>query len=552
MARCISKAFVIGLLMMVLFPSRLLAVEVLLQPAVAQDGDIVELILQYESEIPSLYALDTEPLLRDFEVINTDSRIQRLTGFEKQRLRMEWIVQITPRITGRLEIPSLRLGEMQSQPIWLEVRPRTTEDRRQVDVRIELEAEPTDPYVGQQVVVTMRLLSNVLLNRGRIAEPAVEQGSIYRSTRDRVFTENRGDTEYEILERRISLFAPDAGNLQLGEAVFTGTLAGPGSRQLIRRSESLQLQVRSAPSTASSRFWLPASQVDMQLDWDAPEGNLQVGDSLGLELRIKAQGIPANALPTDLLSQERADFRIYPDEAKFSDQFIGSSIVGELRQSFVFVPSRAGKVTVPPVNLSWWDVNANSAREIRLPGRDIEVQELTALINETTDRKQLVSPEQESAANWFKTNVVWLLAVLALIVGLWVFRLPIGRRLIDRLQRIRRLRQLERLLKQACLRGDPHNAREILLRWANLRWPHRSVIGLSQVSDGLGDSRFNSELDRLDAALYAGRSDSWSGRQLWERFERLDNRSEVGQLAGRSLLPRIYPENVSFRPDSSL
>ena len=70
-------------------------------------------------------------------------------------------------------------------------------------------------------------------------------------------------------------------------------------------------------------------------------------ESLGLELSILARGLPAENLPTDLLSRSHPGYRIYADDAQLSNQFEGASIVGQLRQSFVFVASRPGSIALP-------------------------------------------------------------------------------------------------------------------------------------------------------------------------------------------------------------
>lgn len=457
---------------MLLASFRLAALEVYLQPEVAREGDIIDLVLQYESGIPSLYGLDTEPLLRDFEVIDAQSRIQRLSGNDQQQLRMQWVVKITPRHSGNLEIPPLQLGEMRSQPIRLEVAPRSQADRRNVDVTIELDAVPADPYVGQEVHVTMRLISNTPMSKSRISEPAVARSRLFRSTQERQRKETRDGATYDVLERSISLFADQPGKLTLGEAIFTGSLANQAQRQIIRRSRPLVLEVSEAPAGSVGQLWLPARKLDLRLDWDVAPDRLEVGDSLGLELQITAHGLPAEALPNDLLAVEHPAFRIYPDEARLSDDFIGASIVGRLRQSFVFVASRAGTIEIPPIELRWWHTRENGWRRSKLPGRQVRVHVPVPPGDHSSDWQRILDDERTAAAPEPAADTALLILVPAILVLILIASgLPVGRRLLARIRKSRDLRVLERSFRDACLRDDPLAARTSLLAWARRRWP---------------------------------------------------------------------------------
>ena len=541
------------LLCMLFASSRLAALDVFVQPETAQEGDIVDLILQYESEIPSLYALETEPLLPDFEVIDTQSRIQRLSGYETQRLRMQWIVKITPRRTGRLEIPPMRLGEMRSRSVWLDVRPRSDEDRGRVDVAIELAASPADPYVGQEVIVTMRLWSNTPLSRGRISEPAVEGSRVYRSTQDRQRKVNRGNSKYDLLERNLSLFADRPGELTLGAASFTGSLIDQPARQIIRRSSPLVLAVREPPPLAESDdTWLPASQLDLRLDWDVAEDQLKVGDSLGLELTMTAHGLPARALPVDLLSMEHPDFRIYPDEARFANDFVGRSIIGQLRQSFVFVAARAGTVEVPPVELTWWDTGASHWRSIELPARRIQVQAATPLQENATGWQRIITNARQVAQQGTAAGAVWLAAAGVIAISILIaFRLRFVQARMRRWRDYRRLGERRSLLRQACLSHDPDRARAALLAWARLRWPYERIFGLTAIAERLGNAAFAAMLARLDAAIYASHRDQWRGAELWRQFARVTGTAAGRHPRAESALPRLYPAGVTPRADPS-
>jgi len=73
-------------------------------------GDIAELTIEYDADIPSLYAIDTSVLDADFTVLDLKSRISRHFETNKTVHRMQWKIQMVPRRSGSIRIPPLAFG----------------------------------------------------------------------------------------------------------------------------------------------------------------------------------------------------------------------------------------------------------------------------------------------------------------------------------------------------------------------------------------------------------------------------------------------------------
>ena len=56
--------------LLALSASPVFAATAYLQPAAIFEGDITELVIEYESNVAALYALDTGPLAADFEILH--------------------------------------------------------------------------------------------------------------------------------------------------------------------------------------------------------------------------------------------------------------------------------------------------------------------------------------------------------------------------------------------------------------------------------------------------------------------------------------------------
>lgn len=530
------------LMLLVLVPLRGFALEAYLQPDRAFEGDIVKLVLHYENDIASLYALDTSPLERDFEVIDAQSRVHRLHDSELPALRMEWTVLIAPRKSGTIEVPPMRLGQHVSDSLWLEVEPRSKSERDKNDIALEMEVSTASPYIGQQVIVTMRLLSNTTLKNARIMEPETGQGRVYRNRKDRYFSVTREGRQYDVLERNLSLFVDRAGSLDLGVASFWGGLVNQPLRQILRKSDPVELQIRPRPDEYADQVWLPAETLEISQRWEMPDRQLEVGQSLGLTLTIEARGLAAESLPVDLASLDGSTFRIYPDEAQFTNSFDGASVVGKLEQSFVFVASSAGMIEVPPLSLHWWDTHSNSLREIILPGRQLDAVGSAASLASPVPADQAL-PGFEAGQSSTTTAWIWI-GLTFLLVGIL---LPPGSRspafrVLSGFRRYRETRDCEQHFKAACLANDPGLARSGLITLARQYWPEENIHGLQAIADRLVDEEFSLQLGQLDAAIYARRSNAWTGEALWRAFAGSRRSRAVNRRRSPSALPRLYPE----------
>src|SRR5262249_37071722 len=77
-------------------------------------------------------------------------------------------------------------------------------------------------------------------------------------------------------------------------------------------------------------------------------------------LRVRAQGQGFEQLPELKLPRiDGAD--VYPDKETPRNRDDGTWLYGERERKFAIVPNRAGKLTLPPFVLTWWDTQHDRA-----------------------------------------------------------------------------------------------------------------------------------------------------------------------------------------------
>ncbi len=380
---------------------------------------------------------DLTPLESDFHVLGV-SRSHRTQIINGQRDDVsEWHVSLLPRETGLHVVPALAVGAESTAPIDLQVvdagmargpRAQTSArqapgdlDDRRAAVSLRAGIDAPDPYVQEQVVLTLRLESTVPIIEGAIGEPEVPGAIVERLGDDRHGMTDVDGQPVNFVERRYAVFPQQSGRLEIGPIAFEGVtplpasarqpsrnrsrspldalmgsallgdpffddfLAGSGSLfdrvmgprgQAVRAfSEPLSLDVQPRPDGALGARWLPARElalVEMWPDGGAEPPLLRVGEPVDRVIAVRARGVTATQLPEPLLARPDG-IKQYTQPAYEDSQQSGDEMVAIRALPTTLIPNRAGELELPAVELAWWDTEADAPRTATLPARRVTV-----------------------------------------------------------------------------------------------------------------------------------------------------------------------------------
>ncbi|MDH3763080.1 MAG: hypothetical protein OEU50_19055 [Gammaproteobacteria bacterium] len=548
------RRFFICLALLLQLSSTCKADATYLQPDSVYLGDMTELVIEYDNSIPSLYSLDSSALEADFEIIGKNSRIFRLddTGKANEVIhRMQWRLQLLPRRIGKLSVPELYFSDKSTTPLTLEVALVPPSLQSSHRVFVEMNADTLTPYLGQQTQIEMQLYSNTPVSNGRMFEPQTGDALVHRQLDEESFSATRQGQSLEVMQRGIALFPRSAGKLRLTPASFRGSIGNSanasqaemanGTRNILRRSKPLNLEVRNPPPEFSGRYWLPARQLELSQSWNETGKPLRVGDSMDWTLTIVARGLPAESLPANLMTMESERFRIYADQPTRINRFEGRQMIGRLEQRFAVIANQSGEIVLPAPVLKWWDVVSDSEKRAQLEGKTFNVIEAVAIseIRAGSERGTVVGwlmhMVSGQRAGW---QILW--SILLLAVCLVSIRL-LPSRIAAMAQPWLQQRRLRLRLKQACLSNDAATTRDALIEWGRARWPGLAISGLTLIDRQLASSELNAQLQKLDAALYSRHQSDWSGDALWRQISALERSPRTGTKLPNSGLPRLYP-----------
>ncbi|MFK8013979.1 MAG: BatD family protein [Gammaproteobacteria bacterium] len=488
----------------------------------------------YSEEVRSEPGFDA--LTEDFDIIaqNRRSNLQSFQG--RFSYQLSWSLTLMPKRTGTLQLPPVRFNNDLSEPVFITVKPAAIGDDLTAlgDLSLEVSFTPDTGYVQGQFIYTLRLYHRGWLAGGDLSDPDFGDSDAVVRKLEQVkrYSLFRGGERYQVYEQSYLVFPQSSGTLRASAADFTGQLREPGRPPRLKRvsAPAASVEVQGVPGGFEKDAFLPATELKLTEIWPT-DVTFEQGRPVTRVLRVSAEGLTAAQLPAiDVPDLE--GMRVYSDQAKREDTFAQEGVTGVVEQSIALVPQRPGKMTLPRIELKWWDVEAGRARTASLPERVIDV---TASAVSPTVAPAVVPAVAAGAVNAVlpAATVVetrgwryWPHATLG-FAALWLATLLAWRR--DRSKHAaapsnqssqRRERRRKRSLfaarsaiKRACDSADPQEAAHAILDWARVIFPGEPPATLGSVARRV-DHPLAIEIERVAAARY-------SEQETWTQPERL-------------------------------
>lgn len=371
------------LLLLVLFAATVQAgVEARVDRQRLTAGESLQLTIRVTGSL-SADAPDLDVLQRDFEVLGTSRNSSFSIGGGHRETATEWQIELMPRRSGTLEIPSLSVAGERTAAITVTVDGNAATASGTGDVRLEVDTDATDEiHVQQQLLLRVRILHAVDFSRGATLEPLVIDGAMVRELGERTFTKTVDSTRFAVFERSYAVFPQRSGELLIPSLGFRAVVGGGssffdpfGTRGRQARTISLhsaEKRLRVLPTIDNASPWLPASVLTLVETWDKDPQQLRAGDSVTRTLTLRAHGLTAAQLPP--LPVPTVDgLRFYPDQPRLEDAPQDSGITGSRIESTAMIAERAGKFVLPPIELRWWDTVNRRFETALIPGHTLDI-----------------------------------------------------------------------------------------------------------------------------------------------------------------------------------
>ena len=527
--------------------------------SVIDSNETFRLNIRYDRQVFSGEP-DLMELKKDFEVLSNNRQQSYSSINGKTESFTVWVLQLKPKRSGILEIPTLNFKGDTSKR--LEIRVRAAPKNSSLNpgsqpIYSETLLDHTEVYVNQQVILTQRLYTSVNLRDFSLSELKVENAIVHRLG-DTTYQKVLNGRSYLVLEVTYAIFPKGVGFVDVPRLRF-GAYEVDTSRQfgifnnrgnqVIRDTESKQIKVLSKPSQRTNRGWMPSKSVEVKQRWSGDLDKVTVGEPITQTITITAEGLTPEQI-TPLKFTESTKYRTYPDQPQLSQSLSNSGIVSQRVESRAIVPSQSGTIILPAINLKWWDIETQKEQTAELPSLTLDV--LPAF--ETSENSPQISkfntnnlvPNLTIAGenqNPSKQTHSWPLVIISLILNsiliiivLIMFQqrralnsankpsFPSSSESTDKLLKVEFKR-----IKESARTRDLKSMREGILTWGKILFSDDSCDTLKKLALKLDDLDILNQFKELDRELFRNGDDKVSSLDCDYLIERLAEQGKLRQ-----------------------
>jgi len=483
---------------------------------------------------------DLTVLAQDFEILskNQSSSYNFINGSLSRSA--SWSIALLPKREGILLIPAISLGNMQTQPLRLQVLPQGAQaNARNQDIFMEVSVSAEEIYVQAQLVYTVKLYRAVNLIQAQLTEPDMPQAIVKKLGDDKNYETVVNQRRFVVTERKYAIFPQQSGTLHLPKLQFDGQIANERSmfsqgRTMRVTSHAIDVVVLPQPQDWPQDMpWLPAEHMSIrEILADGQVATYKVGEPFTRTVEISAQGLTAEQLPP-LFGVATQGFKQYPDQPALSTSVGAQGVTGTRVEKLALIPVQAGELEMPGMKVFWWDIKTKTKRSVMIPPRTITVAAADpsqfasntppeVVTNDLPAATAVSQPEKVIAKDssslwqwltlmfalsWFLTVLLWWLKSSKQIKG--------DDQAQENTEHHLSLKEVKNKLEKACLDGDAKAAATLLAEWGRNFYQDKTIQHMSFLK-GKSDA-LAKEISALEQYLYSqhGAGLHWSGEGLW-------------------------------------
>jgi hypothetical protein len=322
-------------------------------------------------------APEFDDLEENFNILDRQQNYSMRSINGNTTTEVTWNYTLSPKRSGTLTIPKASIKDAESQPISIHV----LEGKAPINADnppsafIEVEVDKDQIYVQEQVVYTVRLFSLGRLSGGSLSEPTTSEAIIEPFGEESKYYRMAYNQRYEVIERNYLIFPQKSGLLEIPALSFNGTMIDSYKRRRVRIAEMsnpLSLDVTAPNSEFSGEHWLPAKSLHLSEKWQNNNNEYFVGDAITREITVSALGLLGSALPPIKGIKSQA-VKSYPDKPIVESNIHEAGSQAFRKEATTYIAVTEGSITLPEVQIPWWDTVNDIARLATLPAKTIKI-----------------------------------------------------------------------------------------------------------------------------------------------------------------------------------
>ncbi len=518
---------------------------------------------------------DLNVLNKDFTVYSVGNAFQSTYVNGTSKHKRQWQIVMIPKNAGQIEIPSITLGSLTSQPVMLNVlsaqlstgkNATSSQTDNSPRFAVEAEVDNSNPYVQQQINYTFTLYDTGGL-QGEMPQ-FIDDGSgdwIIKSLGEPIINSRViNGRQLREIQFKYALFPQKSGELKTPNIEFNGYYLTRSRNDLsdfedvfnqgffrvgfgdmfasrnpvVLTPEPVNVNVRPVPTAANSRWWLPASRVELSSEWQPENPVFKSGEAVSRAVYIKAAGVTETQLP-DINFPEVQGIKQYPEKAVSMSSQHKDEIISVKKLTNVYIPQQAGTFELPEISIDWFNIHTGKQEKAILPAQIINVQ--PGAVIEKMPEMQPMSVEKKVEPEMVNVPVEQTNAAAAYIVpavAAFILGLGVSYLIFNRGERQPNAKEYARRIVWAAKEKDFKLLRDNLIAWSRLVYDNQDLANLNDIAALSGDD-LKKQLSLLNTMLYSGTNSEFIPEEFLAAFF-AEKKGSKKKAKKQSPLPRLY------------
>ena len=480
---------------------------------------------------------------------------------------VSWTYILIAPSAGNYLIPALQVGNEQTSPISLEAIVSTLNPQQKL-VRLEVDVTPKKVYPQQQVLVRLRISRGDQLENESIT-PFELAGAQVEKLSQRSHQTVKNGKKQEITEIVYAVLPEKSGTIVIPQVRYHGEVMQGGitqrnfgnlfqkrGRRIFSTSEQQTVEVKPMPSGFKG-WWLPADKLVIEEMWQPDPPLFRVGEPVTRTVAIFANGAFGNQIP-EISFVYPAAIKGYADQPVIETEKTSEGLKGMRKEKWALIPNQAGKIKLPGISVSWWDVSRDELRTAVIPSKIINVLPVpgsqpqnTALETPVpqknkTETAVLQEPVRAEGSFLWKNAAIGFALLWGLTMLLWFVNR--NKKIASTIKKEENfiqdqqntIRETTKNVEKAFRSGDPGTVQTALLKWGNSVWVNDPPQGLEQIVERMPELK--NGINALNSVLYGKHQNGNSLEELHTDFRRILLSDKKSNNNKYTKLKPMYPE----------
>ena len=480
---------------------------------------------------------------------------------------VSWTYILIAPSAGNYLIPALQVGNEQTSPISLEAIVSTLNPQQKL-VRLEVDVTPKKVYPQQQVLVRLRISRGDQLENESVT-PFELAGALVEKLSQRSHQTVKYGKKQEITEIVYAVLPEKSGTIVIPQVRYHGEVMQGGitqrnfgnlfqkrGRRIFSTSEQQTVEVKPMPSGFKG-WWLPADKLVIEEMWQPDPPLFRVGEPVTRTVAIFANGAFGNQIP-EISFVYPAAIKGYADQPVIETEKTSEGLKGMRKEKWALIPNQAGKIKLPGISVSWWDVSRDELRTAVIPSKIINVLPVpgnqpqnTALETPVPQKNKtetvvLQEPVRAEESFPWKNAAIGFALLWGLTMLLWFVNR--NKKIASTIKKEENfiqdqqntIRETTKNVEKAFRSGDPGTVQTALLKWGNSVWVNDPPQGLEQIVERMPELK--NGINALNSVLYGKHQNGNSLEELHTDFRRISLSDKKSNNNKYTQLKPMYPE----------